>query len=128
MTRTEQGVDAAGAPGDEQCMLELAQNKPEALKPLFARYAPMVFHMATQSLDPGTAEEIVQDVLHSSCSLWVLKRYCRFSSGLSAAILKHYSLAPFNYSSPSALHTPIAGICPRASAGDASHSMDAGGF
>ena len=65
MTETEQGVDVAGAPGDEQCMLELAQNKPEALKPLFARYAPLVFHMATQSLDPGTAEEIVQDVFLS---------------------------------------------------------------
>ena len=63
--RTGQGAETAGAPGDEQCMLELAQNKPEALKPLFARYAPQVFHMATQSLDPGTAEEIVQDVFLS---------------------------------------------------------------
>lgn len=65
MTQTGRGVDAAGSPGDEQCMLELANNKPEALKPLFARYAPLVFHMATQSLDPGTAEEIVQDVFLS---------------------------------------------------------------
>jgi RNA polymerase sigma-70 factor (ECF subfamily) len=46
-------------------MQELAHNRPEALKPLFARYAPLVFHMATQSLDPGTAEEIVQDVFLS---------------------------------------------------------------
>ncbi len=65
MTEVEHGAGAAGAPGDEQCMLELANNKPEALKPLFARYAPLVFHMATQSLDPGTAEEIVQDVFLS---------------------------------------------------------------
>ncbi len=65
MTKAEQGVDAAGAPGDEQCMQELARNRPEALKPLFSRYAPLVFHMATQSLDPGTAEEIVQDVFLS---------------------------------------------------------------
>jgi len=46
-------------------MQELAQNRPEALKPLFARHAPLVFHMALQSLDPGTAEEIVQDVFLS---------------------------------------------------------------
>ena len=46
-------------------MQELVQNRPEALKPLFARHAPLVFHMALQSLDPGTAEEIVQDVFLS---------------------------------------------------------------
>jgi RNA polymerase sigma-70 factor (ECF subfamily) len=40
-------------------------NRPDALKPLFSRYAPLVFHMALQSLDPGTAEEIVQDVFLS---------------------------------------------------------------
>ena len=46
-------------------MLDLANNRPEALKPLFSRYAPLVFHMAAQSLDSGTAEEIVQDVFLS---------------------------------------------------------------
>jgi RNA polymerase sigma-70 factor (ECF subfamily) len=46
-------------------MLELVNNRPDALKPLFARHAPLVFHMALQSLDPGTAEEIVQDVFLS---------------------------------------------------------------
>jgi len=65
VTKTEQLAGAPEAPGDEQCMQELARNRPEALKPLFARYAPLVFHMALQSLDPGTAEEIVQDVFLS---------------------------------------------------------------
>src|SRR5271157_2669630 len=46
-------------------MQGLVQNRPEALKPLFARHAPLVFHMAAQSLDAGTAEEIVQDVFLS---------------------------------------------------------------
>jgi RNA polymerase sigma-70 factor (ECF subfamily) len=46
-------------------MKDLAGNQPEALKPLFSRYAPLVFHLAQQSLDPGTAEEIVQDVFLS---------------------------------------------------------------
>ena len=46
-------------------MRELVRNRPDALQPLFARYAHLVFHMASQSLDPGTAEEIVQDVFLS---------------------------------------------------------------
>ena len=50
---------------DEECMRELARKRPEALQPLFARYAPLVFHIASQSLDPGSAEDIVQDVFLS---------------------------------------------------------------
>jgi len=65
MTKTEQRAGMPETPSDEQCMQELVANRPEALKPLFARYAPIVFHMALQSLDPGTAEEIVQDVFLS---------------------------------------------------------------
>jgi RNA polymerase sigma-70 factor, ECF subfamily len=65
VTKTEQAAGAPGAPTDEQCMQELVRNRPEALKPLFSRYAPLVFHMALQSLDSGTAEEIVQDVFLS---------------------------------------------------------------
>ena len=65
MTKTENQAARPAEPGDEQCMNELASNRPEALKPLFSRYAPLVFHMASQSLDPGTAEEIVQDVFLS---------------------------------------------------------------
>jgi RNA polymerase sigma-70 factor (ECF subfamily) len=66
VTKTETRPGGAPeTPSDEQCMRELAQNRPEALKPLFTRHAPLVFHMALQSLDPGTAEEIVQDVFLS---------------------------------------------------------------
>jgi RNA polymerase sigma-70 factor (ECF subfamily) len=65
VTKTEQLSGTPEAPSDELCMQELVRNKPEALKPLFARYAPLVFHMALQSLDAGTAEEIVQDVFLS---------------------------------------------------------------
>jgi RNA polymerase sigma factor (sigma-70 family) len=65
VTKTEQAAGAPEAPTDEQCVQELVHNRPEALKPLFSRYAPLVFHMAQQSLDPGTAEEIVQDVFLS---------------------------------------------------------------
>ena len=65
MTKTEQQAGRPAGPPDEQCMQDLAANRPEALKPLFSRYAPLVFHMASQSLDPGTAEEIVQDVFLS---------------------------------------------------------------
>ena len=65
MTETEQQAARPAEPTDDQCMKDLAANKPEALKPLFSRYAPLVFHMASQSLDPGTAEEIVQDVFLS---------------------------------------------------------------
>ena len=53
---------AEGGPSDEDLMQELARKRPGALQPLFARYAPLVFHIASQSLDPGSAEDIVQDV------------------------------------------------------------------
>jgi RNA polymerase sigma factor (sigma-70 family) len=46
-------------------MRELALRNPEALQPLFARYAPLVFHTASQSLGAGSAEDIVQDVFLS---------------------------------------------------------------
>ena len=56
-------VPTPGAgPSDEQCMEQLSQRQPGALQTLFGRYAPLVFHIASQSLDPGTAEDIVQDV------------------------------------------------------------------
>ncbi len=52
---------------DEECLRALAEQKADALKPLFSRYAPLVFHLASQSLDPASAEDIVQDVF---LSLW----------------------------------------------------------
>lgn len=65
MTKTEQQAARPAEPSDEQCMRDLAADRPEAFKPLFSRYAPLVFHMASQSLDPGTAEEVVQEVFLS---------------------------------------------------------------
>ena len=53
---------AEQGPEDEECMRELARKRPGALQPLFARYAPLVFHIASQSLDPAAAEDIMQDV------------------------------------------------------------------
>jgi RNA polymerase sigma-70 factor, ECF subfamily len=65
---TKTGGDAAlhrGAGSDEERMREIAEGKAEALQPLFARYAPLVFHIASQSLGSAAAEDIVQDVFLS---------------------------------------------------------------
>jgi len=61
----EQIETARNTPDDESCMEGLVRQEPEALKPLFTRYAPLVFHIASQSLGPDTAEDIVQDVFLS---------------------------------------------------------------
>ncbi len=47
---------------DEELVIQVVARNEEALKPLHARYAPLIFHMASQALDTTTAEEIVQDV------------------------------------------------------------------
>src|SRR5919197_1647666 len=47
---------------DADLVQQLASGRQEALGPLYARYAPLVFGVAAQSLDPAAAEEIVQDV------------------------------------------------------------------
>lgn len=47
---------------DAELVAGLASGRPEAAGPLYARYAPIVFGMARQSVDPAAAEEIVQDV------------------------------------------------------------------
>jgi len=60
--KTQPLPSAEAGPSDEELMQELARKTPGALQPLFARYAPLVFHIASQSLDPGSAEDIVQDV------------------------------------------------------------------
>jgi RNA polymerase sigma-70 factor (ECF subfamily) len=52
---------------DEELARMLADGQPEALTPLYNRYAPLVFHIAAQSLDTATAEDIVQEVF---LSLW----------------------------------------------------------
>lgn len=61
----------AGAPGalgaapdlsDEVLMHRLAAGQQEALAPLYARYAPLIYNLAAQSLDRPAAEEVVQEV------------------------------------------------------------------
>ena len=52
---------------DEELARRLADGEPEALTPLYSRYAPLVFHIAAQSLDTGAAEDIVQEVF---LALW----------------------------------------------------------
>jgi RNA polymerase sigma-70 factor, ECF subfamily len=47
---------------DEELLKELAAGREAAIGTLYARYAPIVFGMAAQAVDRGTAEEIVQDV------------------------------------------------------------------
>src|SRR6266851_5285764 len=47
---------------DDDLMRDLARGQQEALGPLYSRYASLVFHLANQSLDRPTAEEIVQEV------------------------------------------------------------------
>jgi RNA polymerase sigma-70 factor (ECF subfamily) len=64
-TKTQEAPSPRGAGSDEESMRELAQGKAEALQPLFARYAPLVFHIASQSLGAAAAEDIVQEVFLS---------------------------------------------------------------
>ncbi|HUI71935.1 MAG TPA: sigma-70 family RNA polymerase sigma factor, partial [Spirochaetia bacterium] len=52
---------------DEELARCLTEGQPDALTPLYARYAPLVFHIAAQSLDPSAAEDIVQEVF---LALW----------------------------------------------------------
>jgi RNA polymerase sigma factor (sigma-70 family) len=47
---------------DEHLIRDLATGREEAIGPLYARYAPIVFGMAAHAVDRATAEEIVQDV------------------------------------------------------------------
>jgi RNA polymerase sigma-70 factor (ECF subfamily) len=48
--------------GDDDLIRQLVTGQQEALGPLYARYAPLIFNLAAQSLDRVAAEEIVQDV------------------------------------------------------------------
>jgi RNA polymerase sigma-70 factor, ECF subfamily len=62
--RTNGGMGAPEA-SDEELMHALAGGAEDALRPLYARYAPLVFGLALHSLDRATAEEVVQDVFLS---------------------------------------------------------------
>ena len=61
------GSGSAPEASDEELMRALAQGGEEALRPLYARYAPIVYGLASHSLERATAEEIVQDVF---LALW----------------------------------------------------------
>jgi RNA polymerase sigma-70 factor (ECF subfamily) len=52
---------------DEELLRALAAGHQEVLGPLYARYARLIFSLASQSLDRSAAEEIVQDVF---LALW----------------------------------------------------------
>jgi RNA polymerase sigma-70 factor (ECF subfamily) len=47
---------------DEGLVAQLARGQHEALGPLYARYAGLVYHISAQSLGRATAEEVVQEV------------------------------------------------------------------
>ncbi|HEX5501050.1 MAG TPA: sigma-70 family RNA polymerase sigma factor [Thermomicrobiales bacterium] len=47
---------------DAELMRQLAAGRQEALGPLHARYAPLIFNLAAQTLDRPAAEELVQEV------------------------------------------------------------------
>jgi RNA polymerase sigma-70 factor (ECF subfamily) len=61
------GTGAAAEVSDEELMRALAGGSEDALRPLYARYAPAVFGLAAHSLERAAAEEIVQDVF---LALW----------------------------------------------------------
>lgn len=48
-------------------MLQLVDKNQQALAELYSRYAPLVFHIASQTLDSAAAEDIVQEVF---LTLW----------------------------------------------------------
>ena len=52
----------ASGRSDEDLVRDIVDRKSEALTALYARYAPLVFHIACQSVNMASAEEIVQDV------------------------------------------------------------------
>ena len=56
-------VTASQDTTDEELVRQLAAGRQAALGPLYGRYAPLLFAIATKKLDRGTAEEVIQDVL-----------------------------------------------------------------
>lgn len=49
-------------PADEDLVERLAAGEPDALGPLYSRYARLVLHLASQSVEYAVAEELVQEV------------------------------------------------------------------
>src|SRR5438105_5465811 len=52
---------------DEELMRQIIARQQSALAPLYSRYAPLIFHMAAQTLGTASAEDIVQEVF---ITLW----------------------------------------------------------
>src|SRR5690242_8741204 len=52
----------ADVTSDEELLREIARGRHDAVGELYARHAGAIFGMASQTFDPATAEEIVQDV------------------------------------------------------------------
>ena len=50
---------------DEDLMRQVAAQQQDAIAPLYARYASLIFHLAAHTLDSAAAEDIVQDVFLS---------------------------------------------------------------
>jgi RNA polymerase sigma-70 factor, ECF subfamily len=61
MSTVHQGREAVDR-SDEELVRDIVARSAQALTVLYGRYAPLVFHIACQSLDTASAEEIVQDV------------------------------------------------------------------
>ncbi len=60
--KTDQETLQSVESSDESCMRALGRRQSDGLQPLFSRYAPLVFHIASESLGPAAAEDIVQDI------------------------------------------------------------------
>ena len=64
---------------DEELARRVVARDEEAFQALHARYAPLVFHLVCQSLDPAAAEDLVQEVF-----LQVWRRAETFDPGRGA--------------------------------------------
>src|ERR687884_1994456 len=62
MRSTVRAMRVADELSDAELVGQLARGRQEALGPLYARYASLIFGVAAHSLDTAAAEEIVQDV------------------------------------------------------------------
>lgn len=63
MEANRQMESGHGAQSDEELMRQIVARQQAALAPLYSRYAPLIFHMAAQTLGTAAAEDIVQEVL-----------------------------------------------------------------
>jgi RNA polymerase sigma factor (sigma-70 family) len=62
MEADRQPTSGHGTGSDEELMRQVIARQQAALAPLYSRYAPLIFHMAAQTLGAGAADDIVQEV------------------------------------------------------------------